>query len=124
MFLKLGIEEYSTITLHLNIMRKPVKKGLKNNYGLIEGIKKVKAFQKLSDIFNQNAIGIAENQEAIEIELAEEQTEMLSSFLDFYINSLLEQAAEEALEDENDIIKQLINVNRAVKEIGYELSTV
>lgn len=123
MRVKIGIKEFATITLHLNTLRKEVKKGFKKTYGASEGKKKIKVYQDLSNIFNEHTVDVDESQEDIEIYLPEEEKEMLSGFLDWYIATLQKQAEIEGLNDDNDVIKHLITVNISVKEINDEVST-
>ena len=100
-------DEVVILSFHLSVMRKPVKKGLKKNYGLFEGKRKMKVYDAAMNKIN----AIDSEQEQHVIEFTEDEGAMLQQFLAFYTNELKATSdnPEEVEQDETFIILSQIN---------------
>jgi len=109
-------QEFAMLLLHMNIMRKEIKKALKRNYGLFEGKKKVACYDSITDALSEQ---LEQNGEcdSYNIEFNDEQATMLHSFLSFYTQELKRQAERENIDyKENETLQLLESVLRKVEE--------
>ncbi|MGG5253520.1 hypothetical protein ACQYAD_08495 [Neobacillus sp. SM06] len=117
MELSLERSEIAILVLHMNIMRKPIKKGFKSNYGLKEGRRLIKEYDslklQLEDKINQ--------EEETQIFIwNENEINMLRSFLNWYVLEISSSAETQGANIENDeqfkILTGIHNkVNRTVE---------
>ncbi|WP_378211098.1 hypothetical protein [Anoxybacteroides rupiense] len=112
----LSDKEFGMLLLHMNLMRKEIKKVLKRNYGFFEGKKKVACYDSitkaLSDQLEQKGECSSYN-----IEFTDEQATMLHSFLSFYTTELKRQAELEKINyQENETLQLLESVLQKVEE--------
>lgn len=118
MKLELTLERHqlAILVLHMNIMRKSVKKGFKANYGLLEGRKKLKLFEKVKEKLAEEI-----DNEEVDIfifDLLAEEVDMLSSFLNWYVQELELQAEVDGLKTDNN---EILNVLREVRDKAFIL---
>jgi hypothetical protein len=66
-------------------MRKNIKKGLKNNYGKKEGKEALKSFDEVKTNLEDSLLAIEEDNQEAALHFNENQLNMVSSFLDWYI---------------------------------------
>jgi hypothetical protein len=112
--MKLTLErsELAILVLHMNIMRKPIKKGFKSNYGHFEGRKMIKEYDVLKD---QLEVNLNEEMELVNFEFNEQETNMLHSFLKWYVSEIKISADEQVANVERDEqILTLEKINRLV----------
>lgn len=109
-------KEFAMLLLHMNIMRKEIKKALKRNYGLFEGKKKVACYDSITAALSEQLEQKGEC-DSYNIELNDEQATMLHSFLSFYTAELKRQAESENIDyKENETLQLLESVLRKVEE--------
>lgn len=115
--IQLSDQEFAVLLLHMNLMRKEIKKVLKRNYGFFEGKKKVACYDSIIQVFSDQL----ERTECTvyNIELTNEQATMLHSFLSFYTAELKRQAEREKINYQgNEALQLFESVLRKVKEGG------
>jgi hypothetical protein len=116
MDLVLERSELAILVLHMNIMRKPIKKGFKSNYGQLEGRKKVKEYDELKERFQEE---LNEETDPIYFNLEEQEISMLHSFLNWYVLEIQLSAEEQRASIENDEqIAILESINNKVNTIA------
>jgi hypothetical protein len=114
---KLTLErsELAILVLHMNIMRKPVKKGFKSNYGQFEGRKKIKEYDELKERFQDE---LNEEVDPVCFVLEEQEVTMLHSFINWYVLEIKLSAEEQKARIETDEqIMILDNVNKKVNNL-------
>lgn len=121
MELTLERSELAVLVLHTNIMRNPIKKGLKKNYGHLEGRKKLKIYDSLKERFQEE---LTEEIDAVVFDLDEDELTMLHSFLNWYLLEVKLSAEEQRVrtdQDEQVIILESITkkVNRFIEVQEY-----
>jgi hypothetical protein len=120
--LKIELErsELAILVLHLNIMRKPIKKGFKSNYGHFEGRKMIKFYDELKERF-ENEISEDQNlqSEIISFDLVTEEINMLSSFLNWYVQEYKKMLADKPNE-ELEILESIQNKLTGLIEVAAE----
>jgi hypothetical protein len=112
--MKLTLErsELAILVLHMNIMRKPIKKGFKKNYGHFEGRKMIKEYDALKEQLEGE---LSEETDIIHFDLNEQITNMLHSFLKWYVLEIKLSAEVQGANDESDEqILILEKINRLV----------
>lgn len=112
--MKLTLErsELAILVLHLNIMRKPVKKCFKSNYGHFEGRKMIKEYDALKEQLEDE---LNEEIELVNFEFNEQETNMLHSFLKWYVLEIkLSAEAQGANVERDEQILILEKINRLV----------
>jgi hypothetical protein len=82
MKLLLERSDMAILVLHMNIMCKPIKKGFKSNYGHFEGRKMIKEYDALKERLEDE---LNEEIELVNFEFNEQETNMLHSFLKWYV---------------------------------------
>jgi hypothetical protein len=99
MELKINLErsELAILVLHMNVMRKAIKKGFKSIYGLLEGRKKVKLYDTIKERFESELKEHIEEElelqnDAIQFVLIDDEINMISSFLTWYLEELKKSA--------------------------------
>jgi hypothetical protein len=102
----------------MNIMRKPIKKGFKSNYGHFEGRKKIKEYDELKERFQDE---LNEETDPTCFVLEEQEVNMLHSFISWYVLEIKLSAAEKKAmieKDEQIVILEAISqkVNAIVQE--------
>lgn len=111
--LKLERHQLAILVLHMNIMRKSIKKGFRATYGLMEGRKKLKLFDQVKEKLVEDI-----DNEGVDIfifELLAEEVDMLSSFLNWYVQELELSAEVEGLNTEsNEVLTVLKEVRDKV----------
>lgn len=112
--LLLNHSQTATLLLHMNIMRKPIKKGFKSNYGLLEGRKQLKLYDEIKDRI-QNDLECFEL-EIYTLPLTKDQLNMLQSFVNWYVLEIKVSAetqgkkiGKEIEKDEQIIVLEEIN---------------
>jgi hypothetical protein len=120
MELKIILErsELAILVLHMNIMRKAIKKGFKSNYGLLEGRKKVKLYDTIKERFESELKEHTEEEEvdqqndAIQFVLIDDEINMISSFLTWYLEELKKSAkVQGVLTNKDEQISILMDIN-------------
>lgn len=81
--MKLTSEELVLLVLHLNLMRKAVKKGFKKTYGLFGHKEKLKVYDEILEYISE--LDLEQDQE---LQLSDEHHDMLVSFLVWYLKEL------------------------------------
>lgn len=112
--MKLTLErsELTILVFHMNIMRKPIKKGFKSNYGHFEGRKMIKEYDALKEQLEDE---LNEEIELVNFEFNEQETNMLHSFLKWYVLEIkLSAEAQGANVERDEQILILEKINRLV----------
>lgn len=110
MDLSLERSELAILVLHLNIMRKAIKKGFKANYGHFEGRNKLKLYDSLKERFESQ---LNEETDPIYFDLNAQEVDMLHSFMYWYVSKIKSSAKEQganAAQDEQIAILEAINI--------------
>jgi hypothetical protein len=115
--------ELAVLVLHMNIMRKPIKKGFKSNYGHFEGRNKLKEYDEIKELFMNE---LKENTEPVTFDLNNQKLNMLQSFLNWYVLEIkisAESQGADVEKDEQIVILDDINnkVNALVQEAAEKL---
>jgi hypothetical protein len=126
MKLSLDRSELAILVLHMNIMRKPIKKGFKSNYGHFEGRKMIKEYDALKEQLEHE---LNEEIELVNFEFNEQETNMLYSFLKWYVLEIkLSAEVQGANVERDEQILILEKINRLVdtaaenwEEMKYEI---
>jgi hypothetical protein len=111
--------ELAILVLHMNIMRKPIKKGFKANYGHFESRRHVKIYDGLKERLQQE---LNEEIDPISLDVDEQELNMLHSFINWYIQeiekSATTQKADIAKDEQIEILVSIQNkVNMIIDEI-------
>jgi hypothetical protein len=91
--------ELAILVLHMNIMRKPIKKGFKSNYGHFEGRKKLKEYDELKETFMNE---LQESIDPVTFDLNNLELNMLQSFLNWYVLEIKISAESQGANVEKD----------------------
>lgn len=105
--LKLDRLELATLVLHMNIMRKSVKKGFKANYGLLEGRKKIKLYDDIKEKISE---GYDEEMDIVIFPFSVDEIDMLSSFMNFYVQELKLAAEIETFNTEDNEVLRVLEI--------------
>lgn len=81
--MKLTSEELAILVLHLNLMRKAIKKGFKKTYGMFGYKAQMKIYDGILEYLSE--LDIEQDQKLM---LSDEHHEMLVSFLEWYKDEL------------------------------------
>jgi hypothetical protein len=119
MELKINLErsELTILVLHMNVMRKAIKKGFKSNYGLLEGRKKVKLYDIIKERFESELKEHTEEEvdqqnDAIQFVLIDDEINMISSFLTWYLEELKKSAkVQGVMTNKDEQISILMDIN-------------
>jgi hypothetical protein len=134
MELKINLErsELAILVLHMNLMRKAIKKGFKSNYGLLEGRKKIKLYDSIKERFESELKEHTEEElelqnDVIDFVLVDEEINMTSSFLTWYLEEIKKSAKVQGVmpnKDEQISILMEINekLNRSIELLMEEVS--
>lgn len=111
--------ELAILVLHMNIMRKPIKKGFKANYGHFESRRHVKIYDGLKGRLEQE---LNEEVDPISLDVDEQELNMLHSFINWYIHeiekSATTQKADITKDEQIEILVSIQNkVNMLIDEI-------
>jgi hypothetical protein len=116
MRLTLERSELAILVLHMNIMRKPIKKGFKSNYGHFEGRKMIKEYDSLKEQLEDE---LNEEIELVNFEFNEQKTNMLHSFLKWYVLEIkLSAEVQRANVERDEQILILEKINRLVDTVA------
>lgn len=108
--------ELAILVLHLNIMRKPVKKGFKSNYGPFEGRKKLKVYDEIKERFQDN---LSEEIDPVLIDLDEQELIMMKSFINWYVLEIkLSAEAKGTNIEHEEQIMILESINKKVNKLA------
>lgn len=99
MNLTLERSELAILVLHMNIMRKSIKKGFKTNYGQFEGRRKLKEYDQIKDRFMNQ---LNEETDPICFVLEDSEINMLHSFINWYVLEIKLSAEVQKASIEND----------------------
>ena len=100
MELTLERSELAILVLHMNIMRKSIKKGFKSNYGQFEGRKKIKEYDQLKERFTEE---LKEETDPVCFVLEDDpEMTMLHSFINWYVLEIQVSAEEQNVSTNND----------------------
>lgn len=114
MIVYLNAAEFTMLTLHLNIMKKPAKQLFKKNYGLFEGKKQ---YENYKSIIKHLEECMDENKpDQYNFLLDKEQRNLLISFLHGYINKLRKEGAKVGADLNSDTLRTLESVLFKVEE--------
>jgi hypothetical protein len=116
MKIQLEREELAVIVLHMKVMRKSIKKGMKANYGIVEGRKKMIIYDQLLKERLSNSY--CEEIDRFSIKLTAEEVDMLSSFLNWYVEELKLSAEDQDFNPENN---EVLGILERAKEKVLEL---
>ncbi|GIN62765.1 hypothetical protein J27TS8_27580 [Robertmurraya siralis] len=105
--LKLDRLELAILALHMNIMRKSVKKGFKANYGLLEGRKKIKLYDDIKEKISE---GYDEEMDIVILPFSVDEIDMLSSFMNFYVLELKLAAEIETFNIKNNEVLRVLEI--------------
>jgi hypothetical protein len=132
MELKINLErsELAILVLHMNLMRKAIKKGFKSNYGLLEGRKKIKLYDSIKERFESELKEHTEEELELQNDvfvLVDEEINMTSSFLTWYLEEIKKSAKVQGVmtnKDEQISILMEINekLNRSIELLMEEVS--
>jgi hypothetical protein len=111
--------ELAILVLHMNIMRKPIKKGFKANYGHFESRRHVKIYDGLKERLERE---LNEEVDPISLDVDEQELNMLHSFINWYIQeiekSATTQKADITKDEQIEILVSIQNkVNMLIDEI-------
>lgn len=108
--------ELAILVLHMNIMRNPIKKGFKSNYGPFEGRKKLRLYDEIKERFQDN---LSEEIDPVLIDLNEQELIMLKSFVNWYVFEIKLSAEEKGsnIEKEEQIMI-LESINRKLNKLA------
>jgi len=118
---KVNKQQLAALVLHMSIMRKNVKKGLKSNYGSKEGKELVKVFDQIKEQLQEAllTLEVTPEEDTQETILLFEENELIlmRSFLSWYVTEIevtyevagkhFDQEEKEQIELLNDFNKQL-----------------
>ncbi len=104
--MKLTSSELAMLVLHLNLMRKAVKKGFKKTYGMFGFKGKMKLYDGVLEYISE--LDIEQDQE---LQLSDEHHEMLVSFLEFYVPEL-----EKGMDVSDEKQVNAIDILKSIKE--------
>jgi hypothetical protein len=118
MELKINLErsELVILVLHMNVMRKAIKKGFKSSYGLLEGRKKVKLYDTIKERFEselkEHTEEVDQQNDAIQFVLIDDEINMISSFLTWYLEEIKKSAkAQGVMTNKDEQISILMDIN-------------
>lgn len=113
MNLTLKGSELTVFVLHLNIMRKTLKKGFKANYGSLEGKRMIKLYDSIKERLETD-LELIEEVNLFTYDLAPEEINMLQQFTTWYVNEI-----KVSVDTEKDIMtnEQLIVLEEIAKQL-------
>jgi hypothetical protein len=115
--MKLERSELAILVLHMNVMRKAIKKGFKASYGLLEGRRKVKLYDsvksRLEIEFKQHTNeNLNPQSDVINFVLIDDEINMISSFLNWYVEEIKKSAnIQGVMTDKDEQISILVGIN-------------
>ncbi|OIJ22060.1 hypothetical protein BKP45_05125 [Anaerobacillus alkalidiazotrophicus] len=104
--MKLTSEELALMLVHLKMMRKAVKKGLKKTYGLFGHREKMKLYDEILEYIS--TMDLEEDQE---LQLSDEHHDMLVSFMTWYVEEL-----EKGIDNSDDEHRNALATLKAITE--------
>lgn len=118
-FIVIKQSEMVILTLHLNLMNKNLKKGLKSNYGKIEAKKYISTFNDIKKYLNEL---INPEDEEYMLVFSPTQYNFLHYFLSWYTEELMLQAEVDGDEKEfKKTVAALQEINKKVYVVFDEL---
>lgn len=113
MNLTLKGSELTVYVLHLNVMRKTLKKGFKANYGSLEGKRMIKLYDSIKERLETD-LELIEEVNLFTYDLAPEEINMLQQFTTWYVNEI-----KVSIDTEKDIMtnEQLIVLEEIAKQL-------
>jgi hypothetical protein len=111
--------ELAILVLHMNIMRKPIKKGFKANYGHFESRKRLKTYDVIKERFETE---LNEEIDPILFELTEPELNMLHSFINWYVQEIQKSAANQSADiTKDEQIEILVSIQNKVNMLIDEI---
>jgi hypothetical protein len=111
--------ELAILVLHMNIMRKPIKKGFKANYGHFESRRHVKIYDGLKERLEQE---LNEEIDPISLDVDEQELNMLHSFINWYIQEIEKSATTQKADiTKDEQIEILVSIQNKVNMIIDEI---
>jgi hypothetical protein len=111
--------ELAILVLHMNIMRKPIKKGFKANYGHFESRKQLKIYDGLKERFETE---LNEEIDPILFVLTEPELNMLHSFINWYVQEIQKSAGvQQADITKDEQIEILVSIQNKVNMLIDEI---
>jgi hypothetical protein len=112
--IELERSELAILVLHMNVMRKPIKKGFKSNYGHFEGRKMIKKYDEVKERFENELKEESHlESEVLPFVLIDDEINMLSSFLTWYVEEIQKSAKQQgAKTNEDEQVMILVEVNQ------------
>jgi hypothetical protein len=111
--------ELAILVLHMNIMRKPIKKGFKANYGHFESRRHIKIYDDLKGRLEQE---LNEEIDPISLDVDEQELNMLHSFVNWYIQEIEKSAATQKADiTKDEQIEILVSIQNKVNMIIDEI---
>jgi hypothetical protein len=111
--------ELAILVLHMNIMRKPIKKGFKANYGHFENRRHIKIYDDLKGRLEQE---LNEEIDPISMDVDEQELNMLHSFVNWYIQEIEKSAATQKADiTKDEQIEILVSIQNKVNMIIDEI---
>jgi hypothetical protein len=111
--------ELAILVLHMNIMRKPIKKGFKANYGHFESRKQLKIYDGIKERFETE---LNEEIDPILFELTEPELNMLHSFINWYVQEIIKSAGvQQADITKDEQIEILVSIQNKVNMLIDEI---
>jgi hypothetical protein len=119
MELRVNLErsEFAILVLHMNMMRKAIKKGFKSNYGLLEGRKQIKLYDSIKERFESELKEHPEEElelqnDAIDFVLIDDEINMISSFMTWYLEEIKKSAkGQGVMTNKDEQISILLDIN-------------
>jgi hypothetical protein len=111
--------ELAILVLHMNIMRKPIKKGFKANYGHFESRRHIKIYDGLKERLEQE---LNEEIDPISLDVDEQELNMLHSFINWYIQEIEKSATTQKADiTKDEQIEILVSIQNKVNMIIDEI---
>jgi hypothetical protein len=111
--------ELAILVLHMNIMRTPIKKGFKVNYGHFESRKQLKIYDGLKERFETE---LNEEIDPILFELTEPELNMLHSFINWYVQEIQKSAGVQKADiTKDEQIEILVSIQNKINMIVDEI---
>jgi hypothetical protein len=111
--------ELAILVLHMNIMRKPIKKGFKANYGHFESRRHIKIYDDLKGRLEQE---LNEEIDPISLDVDEQELNMLHSFINWYIQEIEKSATTQKADiTKDEQIEILVSIQNKVNMIIDEI---
>jgi hypothetical protein len=120
MIFKAKRKQLAALVLHMSVMRKNIKRGLKSNYGSKEGKELVKVFDKVKSQLQEALLQLEDDLQESTLIFEENELTLIHSFLSWYVTEIdvtYQKAGKQLDQEEKEQIELLKDFNKQIESM-------